>query len=142
MPEVVQFCRALADETRLRILNLIARQELCVCRIVDVLGLGQSKVSRHLAHLRNAGLVNDRRDGAWMYYSLAQPDGELHRRVVEWLRQAENEIPMAAADLAALESMGQCIDLCELSPSAEDTRRDDAAPVGSPPVARAAARAE
>ena len=73
MSDAVQLFKALADETRLRILNLLVRREVCVCQIVEVLGLGQSKVSRHLAHLRNAGLVNDRREGLWMYYSLAQP---------------------------------------------------------------------
>jgi ArsR family transcriptional regulator len=74
--------------------------------------MGQSKVSRHLAHLRNAGLVNDRRVGVWVYYVLAEPTGRLHRRVIGWLREGENEIPVASADLRALDNVRGCADLC------------------------------
>ncbi len=112
MPEAVQLFKALADETRLRILNLIRHRELCVCQIVDVLGLGQSKVSRHLAHLRNAGLVSDRREGLWMYYSMAQPDGKLGQRLIELLEQGGDEFPMATEDQQALAGLAQCSDLC------------------------------
>jgi ArsR family transcriptional regulator len=132
MSDAVQLFKALADETRLRILNLLCRQEICVCQIVEALGLGQSKVSRHLAHLRNAGLVNDRREGLWMYYSLAQPSGRLHEQVIEWLKQAEDEVPMGTADLEALGNLGECGDLCpEHAPSKEDERCEEAASVGS-----------
>lgn len=65
--------RALADRTRLRLLNLMASGEICVCYFVEVLGTSQPKVSRHLAYLRRAGLVEARRDGKWMHYQLAQP---------------------------------------------------------------------
>jgi len=112
MTDPVQLFRALADPTRLRILNLVAHREICVCQIVEALGLGQSKVSRHLAYLRNAGLVEDRRDGLWMYYSLAQPMGRLHEQVVEWLQQSKEELPTAANDLRALEALGKCGDMC------------------------------
>ncbi len=107
--------KALADETRLRILNLLVRGELCVCDITAVLAIGQSKASRHLACLRNAGLVNDRRNGVWMHYSLAEPRGTTHRRVLDWLAEAQSELPQAAADLRALRARqraarrsGQC----------------------------------
>jgi ArsR family transcriptional regulator len=124
--------KALADQTRLRILNLLTRRELCVCQIVDVLGIGQSKVSRHLAHLRNAGLVNDRREGLWIYYSLTRPSGALHRQVTEWLKQAEDEVPMGAADLEALGNLRECGDLCpDRAPSKEGEQSEQAAPVGS-----------
>jgi len=64
--------RALADETRLRIVHLLARRgELCVCEIESALETTQSKVSRHLAHLKHAGIVQDRRDGTWIHYRLA-----------------------------------------------------------------------
>ena len=132
MSDAVQLFKALADETRLRILNLLCRQEICVCQTVEALGLGQSKVSRHLAHLRNAGLVNDRREGLWMYYSLAQPSGRLHKRLIDSLKQAEDEVPMGAADLEALANLGECGDLCpEHAPSKEDERCEEAAAVGS-----------
>jgi ArsR family transcriptional regulator, arsenate/arsenite/antimonite-responsive transcriptional repressor len=65
--------RALADPTRLRILNLMAESEICVCYFVAILGASQPKISRHLAYLRRAGLVAARRDGKWMHYRLARP---------------------------------------------------------------------
>jgi ArsR family transcriptional regulator len=64
---------ALADRTRLRLLNLMNGREVCVCYFVEILRQGQPKISRHLAYLRNAGLVNARRDGKWMHYSIARP---------------------------------------------------------------------
>jgi ArsR family transcriptional regulator len=69
--------KALGDETRLRIVALLAHGELCVCHLEEALRLSQPKVSRHLAILRSAGVVDPRRDGAWVYYTLAtQPDAE------------------------------------------------------------------
>src|SRR6202167_2081168 len=65
--------RALADPTRLRLINLVARQEICVCYFVEVLGAPQPKISRHLAYLRQAGMVSARREGKWMHYRLAIP---------------------------------------------------------------------
>lgn len=65
--------KALGDETRLRILNILASGELCVCDIMEVLSLPQSKVSRHLALLRHAGLVIVRKEGLWVYYSVFEP---------------------------------------------------------------------
>lgn len=63
--------KALADTTRLRILGLLLAGEVCVCDIHDSLGLPQPKVSRHLAYLRRAGLVEGRKDGLWVHYRLA-----------------------------------------------------------------------
>jgi len=64
--------KSLSEPVRLRILYLILQQgELCVCDIVDALELSQSVVSRHLAYLRNGGLVSTRREGVWVYYQLA-----------------------------------------------------------------------
>ena len=122
MSDAVQLFKALADETRLRILNLVAHQELCVCHIVEALGMGQSKVSRHLAHLRNAGLVNDRREGLWMYYSLAEPAGNLHEQVLDLLRRSACELPMAAKDIEAIDGLGECGDLCPDHPSKKNER--------------------
>lgn len=65
--------RALSDETRLRIYLLLGGGELCVCHIQAALGTTQTKVSRHLGVLRNAGLVTARRDGLWIYYRRAEP---------------------------------------------------------------------
>ena len=66
--------KALADRTRLRLLNLMGADEVCVCFFVEVLGEPQPKISRHLAVLRAAGLVAARRDGKWMHYRLTPPE--------------------------------------------------------------------
>lgn len=68
-----RFFRALADPTRLRLINLIAGQELCVCYLVIVIDAPQPKISRHLAYLRQAGIVAARREGKWMHYRLTTP---------------------------------------------------------------------
>ena len=68
--------RALADPTRLRLLNLIADKEICVCYFVGVLGMSQPKISRHLAYLRRVGIVAARRQGRWMHYRLLVPSDE------------------------------------------------------------------
>jgi ArsR family transcriptional regulator len=64
---------ALADCTRLRLLNLMNGKEVCVCYFVEILGQSQPKISRHLAYLRRAGIVVARRDGKWMHYSILAP---------------------------------------------------------------------
>lgn len=73
---------ALADKTRLRLLNLMAAEEVCVCFFTGVLGDSQPKISRHLAYLRNADLVEARRDGKWMHYSIRWPEDEGMRSVL------------------------------------------------------------
>src|ERR1700733_4029934 len=67
------FFQALGDTTRLRLLNLMAEQEVCVCYLVEILGAPQPKISRHLAYLRNAGIVSARREGKWMHYRIVMP---------------------------------------------------------------------
>ncbi|HEY1904303.1 MAG TPA: metalloregulator ArsR/SmtB family transcription factor [Terracidiphilus sp.] len=64
---------ALADTTRLRLLNLMAGREVCVCYFVEILHQGQPKISRHLAYLRKAGIVAARREGKWMHYRITPP---------------------------------------------------------------------
>jgi ArsR family transcriptional regulator len=64
---------ALADRTRLRLLNLMNGKEVCVCYFVEILGLSQPKISRHLAYLRRAGIVAARREGKWMHYRIVAP---------------------------------------------------------------------
>jgi ArsR family transcriptional regulator len=81
--------RALADRTRLRLINLIRDQELCVCFFVEVLKTNQPKISRHLAYLRRAGVVASRRDGKWIHYRLVEPPdphaANIFREVRTWL---------------------------------------------------------
>jgi len=102
MNSSVQLLKALADETRLRILGLLREGELCVCDIMKVLQFPQSKISRHLAYLRNAGLVTGRREGLWMHYKLTEPEGSLHAALLEWLVATKDEIPNGAEDRCAL----------------------------------------
>ena len=86
--DVAQFLKVLADESRLQILwLLLTHEELCVCDLVEALGVCQSKVSRHLATLRHTGLVTDRKDGAWSFYSLCPAKSELERAVFDALRE-------------------------------------------------------
>jgi ArsR family transcriptional regulator len=72
-PALDHLFRALSDPTRLRLINLIGGQELCVCYFVQVIDVPQPKISRHLAYLRKAGIVAARREGKWMHYRLETP---------------------------------------------------------------------
>jgi ArsR family transcriptional regulator, arsenate/arsenite/antimonite-responsive transcriptional repressor len=72
--DLVRLFAALADPTRLRLLNLMNGHEVCVCYFVEILKQGQPKISRHLAYLRRAGIVAARREGKWMHYSIERPD--------------------------------------------------------------------
>lgn len=74
LSELETLFMALADKTRLRLLNLMRKDEICVCFFTEVLGESQPKISRHLAYLRNAGLVSARRDGKWMHYRIEEPE--------------------------------------------------------------------
>ena len=100
--DLERFFQALGDKTRLRILNLMREQEICVCYFVEILGGPQSKISRHLAYLRNAGIVSTRRDGKWMHYRLSMPN---HAGAAQILRQtlaALRDERTMQADLARL----------------------------------------
>jgi ArsR family transcriptional regulator, arsenate/arsenite/antimonite-responsive transcriptional repressor len=79
--------KTLADPTRLRLLNLLAAGETCVCELTDTLRVVQPKVSRHLARLTRAGLVNARRDGKWMYYRWRRQGDPLVRHVLGGLHK-------------------------------------------------------
>lgn len=89
--DVERFFQALGDRTRLRLLNLMGEQEICVCYFVEVLGQPQPKISRHLAYLRSAGLVAARREGRWMHYRLVMPQHEgaaqIFRQTLAWLKE-------------------------------------------------------
>ena len=85
--------RALADRTRLRLLNLMGDDEICVCFFVEVLRTNQPKISRHLAYLRAAGVVAARREGKWMHYRIVEPAdphaARVFREVRLWLKEDE-----------------------------------------------------
>ncbi|MER3632260.1 MAG: ArsR family transcriptional regulator [Blastocatellia bacterium] len=82
---------ALADRTRLRLLNLMRAGEICVFSFTEVLGESQPKISRHLAYLRNARIVTARRDGKWVYYSISTPDDHVSATILRTtLTELEN----------------------------------------------------
>lgn len=90
--------KAFADENRLRILHLLSQGERCVCDLMEVLKMGQSKVSRHLSYLRRAGLVKHRKDGLWVHYSLSKPLGEFHKRLLSCLDCCLDDVPALQKD--------------------------------------------
>lgn len=94
--------KTLADPTRLRLLNLLAEEQVCVCDLHGTLGLDQPKVSRHLAQLRRAGLVEVERDGKWMHYRLAGQGDPLVRNVLEGLRAWMHQHPRLSSERGRL----------------------------------------
>ena len=103
MKETARFFKVLSDEARLQMLWLLFHhRELCVCDIMQALGITQSKASRHLAALRNAGLVTDRKAAAWSYYSLHPVEDDLRRAVLHTLRKKLAPRPEAARILRGL----------------------------------------
>jgi len=89
--DLPQFFQSLGDTTRLRLLNLMGEREVCVCYFVEVLGGPQPKISRHLAYLRNAGIVSARREGRWMHYRMVMPPhigaSQILRQTLESLKE-------------------------------------------------------
>jgi ArsR family transcriptional regulator len=88
---VERFFQALGDNTRLRLLNLMGEQEVCVCYFVEILGAPQPKISRHLAYLRSAGIVAARREGKWMHYRIVMPPhigaAQILKQTLDWLKE-------------------------------------------------------
>ena len=85
-----RFFQALGDGTRLRLLNLLGDKEVCVCYLVEVLGGPQPKISRHLAYLRSAGIVEARREAKWMHYRIVMPPhsgaAQVLHDTLDWLK--------------------------------------------------------
>ena len=103
MREAAEFFKVLSDESRLQILWLLFNSpELCVCDIMAALGTTQSKASRHLATLRHAGLVTDRRDGAWSYYRLCRPAAEFDAALLDAALSRFGAMPSSSELLARL----------------------------------------
>jgi ArsR family transcriptional regulator, arsenate/arsenite/antimonite-responsive transcriptional repressor len=107
MKTTARMFKALSDETRLRILCLLLQGELCVCDIMAVLQLPQSTVSRHLAYLKNAGWVDDRRCGVWMYYSIADNGNALQQGLLNNLQNALPSQEVAASDRLRLNELSR-----------------------------------
>ncbi len=97
---------SLADRTRLRLLNLMNDDEVCVCFFVEVLQLNQPKISRHLAYLRRAGIVEARREGLWMHYRVVEPENEDGARILREVRYSLSKDPKMQNDRRRM------VDLC------------------------------
>ena len=101
LPDISRAARsfhALSDETRLEIVRLLSHGERCVCELQDVLGAAQSRLSFHLKTLKDAGLVTDRREGRWVYYSLS--------------REALDQIAKFASEVKPGKHAGSCARAC------------------------------
>src|SRR5215471_21136474 len=90
--------KALADSTRLRLINLLGDSEVCVCFLVEILRTSQPKISRHLAYLRRAGIVAARREGKWMHYRLTEPPDEHAAHIFGEVRESLAEHPKLQRD--------------------------------------------
>jgi ArsR family transcriptional regulator len=108
LDESVDLFKALADPVRLRLLNLLADGEVCVCHLHEALDLPQSTVSRHLAYLRKRRLVVGRKEGLWVHYRLAKPSGELHRNLIGTIGVCRREIAGLNEDRRKLEHRSCC----------------------------------
>jgi len=93
---------ALADRTRLRLLNLMDGKEVCVCYFVEILGQSQPKISRHLAYLRRAGIVTARREGKWMHYKIVPPSHAGAAQILSETLSVLREDATMQADLSRL----------------------------------------
>ena len=99
------FFAALADKTRLRLLNLMRNGEVCVCFFAETLGTNNPKISRHLSYLKRAGLVTGRRDGKWMHYRINEPSDKAAADVFEATMKMLAADPAMKADLKQLDSV-------------------------------------
>lgn len=108
MNELTTVFQSLEEETRLRILALLMEAgELCVCDLIAILQLPQSTISRHLAHLRNAGWLQDRREGVWIYYSIVRQPGPLQQSLLPTIRYFLQQQETVKQDLESLKDLSR-----------------------------------
>ncbi len=106
MRELMRVTKALADETRVRMLLALQDGELCVCQITELFALAPSTISKHLSILYQAGLVNSRKEGRWMYYELPKKNGPAAaREALRWVQRTTADDPEVADDGARLKKI-------------------------------------
>lgn len=110
MDDFLRQARAIADPTRMRMLKLLEGKELCVCDIMGVMGLGQSTASKHLGILKNAGLVESRKEGTWSYYRVPGKARANNKDFLEFVASRINDDPQIKKDkrLLAKRVPGYC----------------------------------
>lgn len=100
MKEILEITKALSDENRVRIVMMLGGGEMCVCQIIEMLGLAPSTVSKHVQILLRAGLVEMRKDGKWIYYRLAGPEASPPLRdIIQWLQEYLKDSAMITKDV-------------------------------------------
>ena len=110
MREIVETADALSDPGRVRIIGALLPGELCVCQIIELLGLAPSTISKHLSILRSARIIDARKEGRWMYYRIADDAPPVVKGALRWLRTALEESEQAADDAKSLKK------ICKLDP--------------------------
>ncbi len=106
--ELVRVLKALADETRLRMLHLLKERELCVCEIEEVLDIQQSNASRHLDKLRNAGLVSSEKRAQWVYYRMNEETLQRYPFLSMIIKDEASKIPCCQQDALRLKNVKGC----------------------------------
>jgi ArsR family transcriptional regulator, arsenate/arsenite/antimonite-responsive transcriptional repressor len=114
-----QVFKALADPTRVRILGLLAAGEVCVCHIHESLRLPQPLVSRHLAYLRRAGLVETRKEGLWVHYRVASRRDDVTRVLLDAVHHCIGHLAVAARDGKRLEKKTGCCVVAQPAPNGD-----------------------
>ena len=115
MKEFMAAAKALADENRVRVLLFLRDGELCLCQVVEMLGLAPSTVSKHMTILHQAGLVEFRKEGRWMYYRLARRSVTPGvRDTIRWVQKCLKKDPQVLADAKRLGKVSKMSkeDLC------------------------------
>lgn len=102
MLKILNITKALSDENRVRAIMMLSGGELCVCQIIQMLGLAPSTVSKHMSILRQAGLVQTRKDGRWMHYRLADNKNDAVCEVLGWLKKYLQEDAVIKQDARQL----------------------------------------
>jgi ArsR family transcriptional regulator, arsenate/arsenite/antimonite-responsive transcriptional repressor len=110
LPDLTRVAAALSDPGRVRILAALFPGELCVCQILELIDLAPSTISKHLAILRDAGLIVGRKDGRWMYYRTADEPGPAAERALEWARTLLSRDDTVAEDARHLRG------ICRMDP--------------------------
>ncbi len=116
MRDFVNITKALADATRIRVLLALRPGELCACQITELFGLAPSTMSKHLYLLRQAGLVDSRKEGRWIYYRLPGKEAPASvRQAIEWVHGSLADDPIIREDTKTLKAVLKCdpADLCK-----------------------------
>ena len=116
MRDFINITKALADQTRVRVLLALREQELCACQITELFGFAPSTMSEHLFLLKQGGLVDSRKEGRWIYYSLPGKNApEAVRDALRWVQKTLADDPRSVQDAEQLKKILQCdpAELCK-----------------------------